>query len=240
MTAHQTPIETTHVPGYIGTSFNPLVGCSGKRPCVDWCWARHRVVPRWRHNPGVSCQACREFTPHFHPERLYDVTGKNAIPRCYFMDMAEPNDFPDEPIHRIMETIISHPWHLFQIITQDPWEFYLRFPSWPPNVMAMGTWTEGAVGFPHALRAGELVAYIEPLQGPVHLDTDLKLPTWIVIGCQTGKAPVEPESKWVLNIMLASGRHNIPLFQKPHPVWRRMGLVMKSEWPRRYAPDRSV
>jgi len=232
---HKTGIETTHPPGYIGEPLNLLVGCEG-HSCQDYCWAWQRVVPRMAANPKITCLKCKTYQPHTHFERALKIP-KNGQPRCYFQDMAEPSDFSDKDIATLQRIIRENPRHIFQILTHFPASFYARFPVWPDNTWAMGSFTSGQIYFPRNMQAGVVAAYCEPIRGHIWFDWNhrSRKPDWLVIGAQTGKHAVEPDFIFITTLLADCSCLDIPIFMKPHPIWKKLGLDWWiNEWPKGY------
>jgi protein gp37 len=52
---HVTGIQWTHAPGYIGATWNPLIGCAVRSPgCTPNCYAMKLAGNRLRHNPRYA------------------------------------------------------------------------------------------------------------------------------------------------------------------------------------------
>lgn len=215
------PISTVNVPGYVPQTLNLLVGCKG-HSCKPHCWYFNRIVPRMNENPKIKCPLCKTGEPHTHFFERADKLPKK--PHVYFQDMGEPNDFHESDIIRLQKIYARHPQHIFQLLTHFPMEFYTKYPTWGSNVWAMGTFTKGEIRFPRELRAGQIVAYCEPIRQEILIDPFSTQPTWVVIGAQTGKNAVRPKLDWIKQLVYEFQMTDIPIHVKPHPVWDQIGL----------------
>ena len=77
---------------FVKKTWNPFVGC---RFNCSYCWAR-RMARRLR------CEKCREFVPHFHPERLDKIPKSGMV---FVSDMGDISFASTEILRRICEAI---------------------------------------------------------------------------------------------------------------------------------------
>ena len=51
---HKTPIQWTHIPGFVGATWNPLAGCLVKSPGCKNCYAMGLAGRRLVHTPKYA------------------------------------------------------------------------------------------------------------------------------------------------------------------------------------------
>lgn len=226
-------VETAQVPGYRAEVL-PVYGCS-RQPRCPWCWYFNRIVPRMAANPSIKCLDCKTGKPHLHHDALRDIYSKKK-PCVFSGHMGELNDlsYSDKEFH-IWKVAHDNPQHIFQLFTHRPMECYTEtHADWPDNVWAMGTFTEGLIQFPPELQAGKIVAYCEPVMGPLSVNT-LRL-DWLVIGfLNHAKYSVTLEQlwAWINPLMEFANCRGIPIFCKntTDPRWAEMKITPEQNWP---------
>jgi len=103
---------------FVKKTWNPFVGC---RFNCSYCWAR-RMARRLR------CEKCREFVPHFHPERL-DKIPKSGI--VFVSDMGDISFAPDSVRVKVINAItrVQERYNvIFFFETKNP-SIYLESPE---------------------------------------------------------------------------------------------------------------
>src|SRR3972149_11414195 len=115
---------------YLDATWPIAVGCS--KGC-SYCWARTRVPPRLRHR----CQACGDYTPHFHWERLEDPfkpRESRMIGVALTGDLFDPA-FSDHDIQRVINVSCIIKRHTFVFLTKQAPRLarYGPFSEWPEN-----------------------------------------------------------------------------------------------------------
>lgn len=225
MSMNPTAIEWTHVfgPG-TGYTYNPTQGCTNNCP---GCYAK-RLAKRTGHlcpqfpteqqveevglDPGLSL--CAQFHPHFHPERLSQVTPRQK-PRGVFVgsmaDLWDPH-VPQAWRDRIWEGMAAAPQHVYFLLTKQPQNVT------PADTTMIRRVRNAWVGYSwdgttdtffgqrdrrafEVLPNHRLWASYEPARGPLppwaNVETGEFCLQWLVIGAQTGPGAVVPEREWI-------------------------------------------
>lgn len=168
------------------------------------------------------CELCRDFKPHFHPERL-DQPWTVKTPSKVFVD-STADLFADEirPIWRyqIFTSMGDCPVkHTFQLLTKKPQNIEKNM-CYPYN------WWFGVTVCTEAemWRINELLkvlcsvhfASFEPLLGMINFNEKVSLKglQWIIIGKLTGSNKVKLKREWVDAILAEALKYNIPVFMK--------------------------
>ena len=81
---------------FVRKTWNPFVGCSFN---CKYCWAR-RLAKR------LSCEFCREFLPHLHPERL-DKIPKPRGGIVFVCDMGDISVAHRKLVEKILGAVIE-------------------------------------------------------------------------------------------------------------------------------------
>ncbi len=221
-------------------TWNPIVGCT--HGC-DYCYARNmgkriyecHVGRNYKiHKSEVGCQVppcekCRDFVPHFHPERL-DGPGKVKKPGRVFV--CSMGDFYDPAVDREWQTDIRRviresPQHQFLILTKQPQLHIRQFINCADkyDLCYPNLWQGVSVTGPDDLwRIDELIKRVparrfvsfEPLLGCISkLDIIDRLAyiDWVIIGAQTNPT-VNPDLASVNNIINMCIMKRMPFFLK--------------------------
>jgi len=190
-----------------GGTVNPVVGCWGpggteaKPHRCPWCYA-HRIAPRVAAMRAAAtgkpvCQACREFRPHLHPERL-DQIGKGRGRRVFIGSMCDLWSEGVDPRwrHAIVYHIGQAQQNSYIMLTKSPermcrHDFVPADPggTWPPNLWVGASacniadvhdrWPEIVRSVP----ADRRVLSLEPCYSwPGRI---IPPPAWLIIGPQT-------------------------------------------------------
>ena len=170
-----------------------------------------------RKNP--PCKLCRDFVPHFHPERLkqpWEVKTPSKVFMCSTSDLfafwTRP-EWRDAVLKSIEQCPIKH---TFQLLTKQP-HLIPQEHKFPDNVWVGVTVTnQSEVGKISELRenvlANTLFVSFEPLLGPIN--ADLNGIQWVIIGKLTGSRKVKLDMGWVMDISAECSRLKIPIFLK--------------------------
>ena len=131
MTQHGTGIEWTHIPGYTGESWNPIVGCSVISPGCTNCYAMRFAGQRLDGNPNTP-----QYRGTTEPSKVGPVwTGKVNIareakldeplrwtkPRAVFVNSMGDlfhEHVPRSWIDRVFAVMALCPQHIFIILTK--------------------------------------------------------------------------------------------------------------------------
>jgi len=163
------------------------------------------------------CELCRDFVPHFHPERLKQP-WEVKTPSKVFVD-STADLFADETKREWREQIFdSMLWcpikHTFIMLTKKPQNISdAEFPSnfW----FGVTVSTQDEVWRIDVLRRINCKVHFvsfEPLLGSIC--PDLRDIEWVIIGKLTGSKRVKLREEWVKNIFSAASCLNIPIFLK--------------------------
>lgn len=193
-------------------TWSPITGC---RHTCGYCYAR-RLAKRLK---AMGQEKYRhEFEPTFHPQEL-DRPGRWKIHRrvfvCSMADMLG-SWVPEEWIHRVLESVLTHSQHTYLFLTKNP----LRYQdfAWPKNAWIGATVTgQDSCNrlLPLVARASAPVRFlsVEPMLGSVNLPDDPGI-NWIIIGQQTGPGRLQAMPQWVEGLTRQAHNLGIPVFHK--------------------------
>lgn len=239
--------------GWCVKTCNPVVGCYGpggteaKPNRCPWCYAT-RIAPRVAAMQAASsgkpvCQDCRDFRPHFHPERLDQIgrgmgnlfvgsmcdlwgDGVSCVWRDQIWDAVRSTN-------RSVTVLTKTP----ERITTDE---ITDLGGWPQNLWIGASMT----GHPaEALRLESIQARVprdryiisaEPLLGEC-LCGMLRYagaPAWLIVGPQTGPGAKPPRREWVDDLIRYADETDTPLWLKNgcYNLWP--DLPVRQEWPK--------
>lgn len=116
---HNTEIEWTHPPGFLGETWNPTSGCTKVSPACANCYAellsrRFNLSPPFL--PG-------QYRIDLHYDRLELPLRWASIPRCIFVDSMSDlfhEDIPFDFIDKVMAVVYLCQQHIFQVLTKRP------------------------------------------------------------------------------------------------------------------------
>jgi hypothetical protein len=225
----KTSVETAAAPGRKPCVL-PIYGCKGNT-CRKHCYYFNGVMQLIAR--AAKCSLCAEGRgrPHLHSVELLQLPKTGG--HVYSGHMGETADLTPAEILHLQSVIENHPGDIFQIFTHQP-EFWRRYPDWPSNTWAMTTFTEGLIWRPAALMAGKMVAYAEPILGPLELGNfgfDL-----LVIGLLNHSQKfqhIDRLRSWYIELFYQAKTLGIPIFCKnlADPRWRRTGITPVQQWP---------
>ena len=225
---NRTKIEWTNV------TYNPLgQGCDHN---CWFCYAKrgarrnyfmHLALYKKGKRKNPPCELCRDFKPHFHPERLNDpdfdrLPAGTKIFVCSTSDLFAPWTEPewrDQVLNRICRPRYLH--LIFQLLTKNPEE--IPYLAYHKNVwFGVTITTQKETDKIKVLRdhIGDNLGFasFEPLLGPIQT-IDLSLLNWIIIGKLTGSRKVRLQKEWVQSLIDQARTHNIPVFIKDNVGW---------------------
>lgn len=168
-----------------------------------------------RKNP--PCELCRDFVPHFHPERLKQP-WEVKTPSKVFVD-STADLFADETKPEWREKIFdSMLWcpvkHTFMMLTKKPEN--ISDAIFPDNFWFGVTVTQQSevdkIDRLRQVNAKVRFVSFEPLLGYIKPDlTDIQ---WIIIGKLTGSRKIKLDYQWVDTIFGEAQDLGIPVFLK--------------------------
>ena len=128
-----TAIEWTHMPGFKGESWNPIVGCSVLTKGCTNCYAMKqaaRIIAMTKgetHYRGlvktVNGKPVWTGSIRAAPDRVWEAPLRAKKPRCYFVNSMGDvfyETVPDEWIDRLFAIMALSPQHRFLILTKRP------------------------------------------------------------------------------------------------------------------------
>lgn len=214
--------------GWCDITKNPVVGCT--MGC-KWCWAR-RQAKRQKQR----CQKCYDFVPHFHAERLLQITPGQKPRTIFIGSMCDMFD-PGVDAHWLMEVyrrIRECPQHRFIILTKRPdriaemhrmltfgatfrpgvsWDMEKNQPNLTIGVSVTNQ-EDADERIPQLLAAwkGPTLVSVEPIVGPVDLQM-IDFDGATGLACLDGPSP---DIQWVI-----AGGMTGPRAEPAHPGWFR-------------------
>lgn len=114
---NQTGIEWTHVPGYVGATWNPVRGCTKISPGCKNCYAE-TFAERWRGVPGHPYE--QGFDLRLVPEKL-DEPLRKTKPHAYFVNSMSDLFQVGVDLFFLRQTFAvmqNTPRHLYMVLTK--------------------------------------------------------------------------------------------------------------------------
>ncbi len=197
-------------------TWNPIVGCTHGCP---YCYARRQA----KRQP---CEKCREFIPHFHPERLEQPLKRKKPSRIFCGSMC---DFWGEGVEKewrrdIFVYIHHTQQHQYLLLTKQPQNIIQPTEGKHHQDAFPNLWQGVSVTvFDDLWRVNRLVEKVparqvvsfEPLLGYFPPAVLLGMPQvdWIICGAQTkpNRQPQPNQVYWLKEYCEDAG---IPLFMK--------------------------
>jgi protein gp37 len=193
---------------------NPFYGCLGasdeqgnQKPC-PFCYAR-KLARRFG-----QCELCKQFIPHFHPERLEGKMPRKAG-KVFVGSMSDVCGQGIEPewVRATLEVCAEYPDWTFQFLTKSPQG--LSNYDWPPNCWVGVTinWQKDAwrLDYLRACNARTRFVSLEPMYEAFALPGWVD---WLIIGPQTNPSR-RPLIEQVISTIGQARAHGIPVFVKP-------------------------
>ncbi len=128
-----TQIEWTHLPGFKGASWNPIVGCSVVSPGCTNCYAMKQVGRILRMTDGQSHYAGTVADSKAGPvwtgkvarasDKAFTAPLRRRIPTCYFVNSMGDlfaESVPDEWIDQVFAVMALLAQHRFIVLTKRP------------------------------------------------------------------------------------------------------------------------
>lgn len=217
-------------------SWNPLgwgcdLHCSkdGKPYCYSMNGARrhyfmHLALFEKGKRRDPPCELCRDFVPHFHPERLQDPYGVKQPCKvfvCSTSDLWARWTLPtwrSQVLHVVEDPALSY--MTFQTLTKQPHLIPIDH-AFPANVWMGATVTN--INEIHRIEeikrvnCGVRFASFEPLFSGFD-GVSLKGLDWIIVGKLTGRK-FELDPAWVESLLSSANDVNIPVFIKNNVKW---------------------
>lgn len=217
-------------------SWNPVTGC---RHGCPYCYAQRTAH---RFDAGMEDPAPMQgglhvverkikgtpypygFEPTLHRYRL-DQPERQTEPQTVFVcSMADlfGRWVPTSWIVEVLDACRRAPWHRYLFLTKNPAR-YLELDHLALLPHESNFWygtTVAKQGDPgmYAMQGVNLNSFwsMEPLLGPVDMSAAEGLPSWIILGAETGNRPdkVIPRREWVDKITAFCEENEIPVFYK--------------------------
>ena len=224
-------------------TWNPLgQGC----PHNCWyCYAKRGAYRNYHQHLGLykkgkratpPCELCRDFLPHFHPERLREPWLVKKADKVFVCSTADLWAKTTEAQWRlqILQSVHDCPTkHTFQFLTKAPENFETVW-TFPNNIWVGVTVTSNS----ELWKISELRKHVkglafvsfEPLLENLDLGTGCSLEdnfdqinfdtmNWIIIGKLTGSRRVKLDPSWVQTILERARVSHIPVFIKNNVGW---------------------
>ena len=244
--------------GWCDETCNPVVGCYGpggtaEEPARCGCCYAHRMARRVAAMRAAAigepvCEECRDFVPHFHPERVEGMTRgsgreqKRVVFVGSMCDLWSEGVLPEwrraiwQAIGEEMQPWLEPARSNYVMLTKRPWEIDRRElwyalgnkSFWLSNVwvgVSAGTQRECMMRWDELcdeVPAGRRILSLEPLAGWVTL-VEPK-PDWLIIGPETPVKRHAMRPCWAeLQNMLREAR------EERVPVW--MKTACEKAWP---------
>jgi len=194
--------------------WNPLIGCENN---CDYCYARvwaNRLAGHKEYSNSVR-SAYKKFQPAFFKNRLNEPLNKITSKMIFSVDMGDM--FSDTAVKEgytkeILKVMHRANNHIFQILTKNP-KNMTKF-NYPDNVWLGVTIdlledNDRMIRIPPEIalqnlvrtNAGVKFVSFEPLLGPKPKHLSLNGLDWIIIGARTGSKKVQPNPRWVKEIL---------------------------------------
>jgi protein gp37 len=230
-TRNTTGIQWTHVPGYVGATWNPTVGCTRVSRGCDNCYAftlhdqRHLAWKRGRY-PDAPPQYHQPFsTVQMLDKKRLEQPLRAKAPHAYFVDsMADlfHEDVTDKFIDDVFDVMSVASQHIFMILTKRPERMRDLLRSWPGYRGASNVWL--GVSAEDQMRADERIPLLldtpaavrfvsyEPALGPVdfrlvpipiHGPRELATSRldWIIVGGESGSRARPFDLAWARDVL---------------------------------------
>lgn len=216
---HGTGIEWTHIPGFKGETWNPLVGCTKVSPgCIN-CYAEREAL-RWQKAGTKKYENGFELTIFDIPKYM-DIPKRWTKPRAVFVNSMSDLFHEKVTLKFIQKTFVimnEAKQHIFLILTKRDERLFLanEFLPWKDNIW-MGVSVEdqkrtSRIDFLKKTNASLKFLSCEPLLGPLELD--LEGIDWVLCGGESGQNPREMKKEWALSVRDQCKEQGVPFFFK--------------------------
>lgn len=223
--------------------WNPVTGCSHSgSPGCDNCYAK-RMATRLRGRYGYPQK--KPFAITVHPNR-FDVPRRWRMPRHVFVNSMGDlfhEDVPRDVIADIFRIMLSHPEHIFLILTKRPARMRDFVRDSIPKVkdagvprskdlfinIWMGVTAENQEyadkRIPILLDTPAYVRFVsvEPMLGPVNLPQVHSL-DWVICGAETGPRKRPMDIDWAVSLMHQCKTADVPFFFKKDSLGNQAGM----------------
>ena len=213
---NRTSIEWVRNPdGSPGFTWNIVTGCETN---CHYCYAR-RIARRFG-----KTTAERAFRPQFHLDRIGDPIRRRKPAGIFVCSMADlfGDWVKEEWIKTTLDVVNRAPQHTFMFLTKNParyWSFNFPRNAWLGfTAVDQDAYDAGSI---HMARMPYNTTFVsvEPMLGPVRLETCTYAPDWIIIGPQTGPGEVPPKREWVSQLFHDADRDGVRIFLKDKLDW---------------------
>lgn len=214
------------------STWNPVTGCL--HGC-EYCYARgianrfgfhasepdinERVLLEMPISAGKKVPYPFDFQPTFHRYRLEEYVNKKDrnIFVCSMADLF--GDWvPDEWIEEVFKACEKAPQHNYLFLTKNPKRYEKLLDQYMPPNMWFGWSQTGPMGNNVVFTTHHSVKTfisIEPLLKQF-TNFHIRGVDWVIVGAETGKRKekVVPEKSWIVDIVSACKKEDIPVFMK--------------------------
>jgi protein gp37 len=198
---------------YLNFTWSPNVGCSGDNCAVY----KHCFAKKFKKRNLLKCQACYEFKPHNHFERLEQPLHTKLPQRigvnfsADFWDKGFSMDDRYPVINRAGEAY----WHWFINLTKQPQNIPkgLHFPkNWVQGVTVNQKSDLWRINELRKVQVETRMISFEPIYEDLG-NVNLQEIDWVILGAQTHPELI-PEMPWLSNLICAAKLLEIPIFIK--------------------------
>jgi protein gp37 len=252
MSLNPTGIEWTHCygPGS-GRTWNPVVGCTAGCALATTgydCYAR-KMAKRQKQN----CQACYDFTPHLHADRLHDLAHIGQRYGIFIGSIGDLFDpaVPQEWRNDVWAACAAADFNTYFALTKRP---DLITPEdvrrMPPGVMVGVTINRGTADdwrwaalrhwFGRQQDAGDRTLFVsaEPLLGQPRdwewLQNWPKHPDWLIAGAGTGSGALPTSFETFTHVRNICLSRSVPVFTKDNLRVHWSGFGTAADFPRQW------
>lgn len=197
-------------------SWNPVTGCLHECP---FCYAR-----------AMYKRFGRSFEPAIHYNRINQPLKEKEPQKVFVCSVADlfGKWVPEKWINDVLNIVKQCPQHTFQFLTKNPSRLpQIKFPSncWAGATANNQEMFDNAYKYLNYVNATVRFISAEPLHGPIKF-TNPPI-DWLIVGAQTGNKPMQPEKKWVDDIVTQCKQIGLPLFFKENLKYE----PHLTEWP---------
>lgn len=163
------------------------------------------------------CELCRDFKPHFHPERLEEFSKIKKPSKIFVCSCADIFASWTKPEWResILNEMAKYPQHNYQLLTKQPQEIP-KGRDFGKNVWIGATVTKqdeiDKIDEIKKVKCGVKFISFEPLLEETFCN--LSGIDWIIIGKLTGSKKIPLQKEWVEHLLLQARKYKIPVFIK--------------------------